>query len=171
MNKTMQFPNANRLRFPKHLLATLLACLALGAFGGEAMAEQANCTVFEIKATSGEGGIDAELKPITGKLKKPPFSAWKTFKVIKKHVAEAARMQAVSLKLADGGKLGLLYKERSDAKGAKPRLRVGMTLDNAAGKRKADITLKVDSGDYTLVGQDAGKDGSSRLLAISCAVK
>ena len=46
-----------------------------------------------------------------------------------------------------------------------------MTLDSAAGKRKADITLKVDSGDYTLVGQDAGKDGSSRLLAISCAVK
>ena len=36
---------------------------------------------------------------------------------------------------------------------------------------KADITLKVDAGDYTLVGRDAGKDGSSHLLAISCAVE
>ena len=172
MSKTMHSPKNNvRLRFPKHLLAALLACLTLGALGGDAFADSADCTVFEIKATSGEGGIDAELKPITSQLKKPPFSAWKTFSVVKKHTTKAAHMTAVSLKLADGGKLGLLYKERSDAKGKKPRLRVGMTLDSAAGKRKADITLKVDSGDYTLVGQDAGKDGSSRLLAISCAVK
>ncbi len=146
-------------------------CAVLVGFGPAAMAEEAQCTVFEIKATAGDGGIDAQLKPITGKLKKPPFSAWKTFKVLKKHGIKAPQKKAVSVGLTAGGKLGLLYKERSDAKNKKPRLRVGMTLDNAAGKRKADITLKVDSGDYTLVGQDAGKDGSSRLLAISCAVK
>ncbi|MCP4445227.1 MAG: hypothetical protein GY811_07785 [Myxococcales bacterium] len=172
MSKTMQLPvTFARLRFSKHIFAALVACLGLLAAGGVAEADDADCTVFEIKASGGEGGIDAELKPITSKLKKPPFSAWKTFKVVKRHSLKAPHMKAVSVPLAGGGKLGLLYKERSDAKGSKPRLRVGMTLDNAAGKRKADITLKVDSGDYTLVGQDEGKDGSSRLLAISCAIK
>ena len=153
------------------LLPAFAACIALAAFGGVAQADEARCTVFEIKASAGDGGIDPELKPITSKLKKPPFSAWKAFSVVKKHTIAAPHMNAVSLALVSGGKLGLLYKERSDAKNRKPRLRVGLTLDNAAGKRKADITLKVDSGDYTLVGQDAGKDGSSQLLAISCSLE
>ncbi len=175
MSKTMQTP----LRISKRrsssnvrwVLSALVLCVAVAGFGSSAMADEANCTVFEIKATSGDGGIDAELKPITKKLKKPPFSAWKTFKVVGKHDVKAPQKKAVSISLDGGGKLGLLYKERSDAKGSKPRLRVGLTLDNKAGKRKADITLKVDSGDYTLVGQDADKDGSSRLLAIRCAIK
>ena len=155
----------------RRVLSALALCVAVAGFGNSAMADEAKCTVIEIKATSGDGGIDAELKPITNKLKKPPFSAWKTFKVLKKHSVKAAQMKAVSVSLADGGKLGLLYKERNDAKGSKTRLRIGFTLDNKVGKRKADITLKVDSGDYTLIGQDADKDGSSRLLAISCAIK
>jgi len=181
MSKTMQTPlqflkqqrpsKQQRSSGLRHVLSALALCVAVAGFGNSAMADEAKCTVIEIKATSGEGGIDAELKPITNKLKKPPFSAWKTFQVVKKHGVKAPHMKAVSVSLADGGKLGLLYKERNDAKGSKTRLRIGFTLDNKAGKRKADITLKVDSGDYTLIGQDADKDGSSRLLAISCAIK
>ena len=178
MSKTMQtslrfsprFHATRSNSFVRNALSALALCVAVAGFGGSAMADEAKCTVFEIKATSGDGGIDADLKPITNKLKKPPFSAWTTFKVVKKHGVKAVQQKPVAVSLADGGKLGLLYKERSDPKGSKPRLRVGLTLDNKAGKRKADITLKVDSGDYTLVGQDADKDGSSRLLAISCSV-
>lgn len=171
MSMTTPAPSVFRLKRLGRAACALAMGLALTAFGSTAMADTATCLVMEIKATTGEGGIDPALKPITAKLKKPPFSAWKTFKLLKKHDLAAPQMKAVSVKLTGGGKLGLLYKERSDAKGSKPRLRVGMTLDNAAGKRKADITLKVDSGDYTLMGQDAGKDGSSRLLAISCTLK
>lgn len=161
----------NRFTIPRLLVSALAACLMLGAWSGVASADDADCEVFEIKATNDSGGIDAELKPLERKLKKPPFSAWKTFKLVKKHSVKAALMKAVSLKLSAGGTLGLLYKERSDAKGRKSRLRVVMTLDDAKGKRKADITLKFDSGDFSLVGQDAGKDGSSRVLAIRCSVK
>jgi hypothetical protein len=143
----------------------------LAGWSGVASADDASCDVFEIKATNDEGGIAPELKPLQKKLKKPPFSAWKSFKLVKKHTAKATLMKSVSIKLSGGGKLGLLYKERSDAKGRKPRLRVVMTLDDAKGKRKADITLKFDSGDFSLVGQDAGKDGSSSVLAIRCSVK
>ena len=141
------------------------------ALAGAAQADDAKCTVFEIKASAGETKIDSQLKPIEKKLKKPPFSAWQSFIVVKKHDVKAEQMRQAIVPLATGGKLGLLYKDRSDAKGHKTRLRVGMTLDDASGKRKADITLKVDSGDYTLVGRDAGKDGSTHVLAIRCVVK
>jgi len=144
--------------------------MVLFALGGWAQADDAQCSIVEIRASNTKGGIDPGLKPIATKLKKPPFSAWNTFRIVKKQSATLPQMKPVSLPLSTGGKIGLLYKDRSDAKGHKPRLRVGVTLDSAAGKRKADVTLKFDSGDYTLVGQDAGKNGSARLLAIRCVV-
>jgi hypothetical protein len=145
--------------------------LGLVLWSGNAWAESANCSVFEIRASNNGEGIDKELKPLEKKLKKPPFSAWKTFKVVKKHSTTIEQMKPSTIKLSDGGKLGLLYKDRADAKGRKPRLRVGMTLDNAQGKRKLELILKVDSGDFSLVGRDAGQDGSSSVLAIRCLVK
>lgn len=160
-----------RNSFSKTLVSALAGCAMTLALAGAAQADDANCTVFEIKASNGTATIDSQLKPIEKKLKRPPFSAWKTFAVVKKHDVKATQMKQANLSLSTGGKLGLLYKDRTDAKGRKIRLRVGMTLDDASGKRKADITLKVDSGDYTLVGRDAGKDGSTHLLAIRCAVK
>lgn len=154
-----------------HLLALCaVVLLLLASSSSTALADDAKCTVFEVKASIDEGGIDGQLKPIEQKLKKPPFSAWKSFKVVKKHQVTAAQMKEQTLRLATGGQLGLLYKDRSDATGHKPRLRVSMTLDDASGKRKTDITVKVDSGDYTLVGRDDDKDGSSHFVAISCAV-
>ena len=143
-----------RLVSPR-LVSAFAACFLLLAWSGQALADDASCDVFEIKATSDSTGLDKELKPLKKKLSKPPFSAWKSFKLVKKHSVKASLMKAVSVKLSAGGKLGLLYKERNDAK----------------GKRKADMTLKFDSGDFSLVGQDAGKDGSKRVLAIRCSVK
>ncbi len=156
---------------PARLVSALAACFLLAAWSGQALADNASCEVYEIKATNDKSGYDGQLKALKKKLSKPPFSAWKSFKLVKKHSVTATKMTAVSVKLAAGGKLGLLYKERNDAKGKKPRLRVVMTLDDAKGKRKADITLKFDSGDFSLVGQDVGKDGSTRILAIRCTVK
>ena len=153
------------------LVSVLAACVMLAAWSADAQADTASCDVFEIKATKDGTTIDAELEPLKKKLAKPPFSAWKSFTLTKKHAVKAEIMKSVTLKLAAGGKLGLLYKERNDGKGKKPRLRVVMTLDDAQGKRKADITLKFDSGDFCLVGQDAGKDGSAKVLAIRCTVK
>ncbi|MBL4636714.1 MAG: hypothetical protein JKY56_22885 [Kofleriaceae bacterium] len=160
-----------RISFSKNLVSSLAACVALFALAGSASADTANCKVVEIKASTGKAEMDPALAPIAAKLKKPPFSAWQSFKVVKQHKLAAEQMKQASLVLATGGKLGLLYKDRNDAKGKKPRLRIAMTLDDASGKRRADISLKVDSGDYTLLGRDAAKDGSTHLLAISCSVK
>lgn len=161
---------------PNLPIRSLCLCAALFvmlAFTKVAAADDdvAACSILEVKASNSEGGIDAALKPLAKKLQKPPFSAWKSFKLLKKHSENAALMKAVSVKLQTGGKLSLLYRDRSDSKGRKPRLRIGFTLDDKDGKRKAEMTIKVDSGDFTLVGRDANKDGSSHILAIRCSVK
>lgn len=152
-------------------LLLLVGTAKVAAAQGDKNEEKAECVIFEVRASNDAGGVDPALAPLQKKLQKPPFSAWKTFKVVKKHTKTAVLMTALEVKLATGGKLSLLYRDRSDTKGKKTRLRFGFTLDDANGKRKADMTIKADSGDYTLVGRDANKDGSSHILAISCTAK
>lgn len=160
-----------RISLSKRLVSSVAACVAVLALSGSASADTAQCKILEIKASAGAPNIDAALKPLEKKLKKPPFSGWKNFKLVKAHSVNAEQMKQANQTLATGGKLGLLYRDRSDSAGKKTRLRIAMTLDDAAGKRRADISLKVDSGDYTLIGRDAAKDGSTHVLAISCSVK
>lgn len=150
----------------------VLSLVLAGASSAHADTDEAACTLYEIKASKGEGGIDKELAPLAKKLKKPPFSTWKTFKLLKKHTATAVRMKAVTLKLVSGGKVTLLYRDLMESKKrkSKPRLRLSMTLDDKNGKRKLDLTIKLDSGDYHLIGSDADKDGT-KILATTCSVK
>ena len=151
---------------PRILAGICALCVTLLGFMASAQAEEvASCTIFEIEASSGDGGIDADLKVLEKKLKKPPFSAWKSFKVVKKHAVKATLMKSLSLKLVKGGALSILYRDRTDAKGSKPRLRLALTLDDKNGKRKAEMTIKIDSGDYTLLAR------GSDVFAVGCAVQ
>jgi hypothetical protein len=132
-------------------------------------AEKASCQVFEIKASNDDGGVDAALKPLAKKLKKPPFSAWKRFALLKKHDKAAVKMKAVELRLVPGGTLSILYRERANAKG-KARLRLTFTLDDKGGKRLFNGTVAVDVGDYSLIGGETLEDGATYILAVSCKV-
>lgn len=153
-------------------LGGVFIVFALALFSNEAWAEDiAKCSIMEIRASSDGAGIDGALKELEGKLTKPPFSAWKSFKLEKQHQKSAALMKATLVKLHTGGTLTILYRERNDVKGKKPRLRLGLSLDDKAGKRKADMTIRVDSGEFTLMGRDADKDGSSVILAVRCMVE
>jgi len=157
------------LRFRISLAA--LAGVVFLCLPGDASADDAECSVLEIKAQTGDGGVDKELKPLERKLKKPPFSSWKTFKLLKKHAHKVAQMKALNLKLVPGSSMSILYRDKSTAEGKKPRLRMSFTLDDKDGKRKVDATIKVDSGDYYLIGGDPLDDGGTYILAISCAAK
>jgi hypothetical protein len=91
----------SRLRMPRiagvRLLPVLVASFVLAGWSGLSYADKAKCDVFEIKASNDKGGMDAKLKPLRKKLKNPPFSAWKTFKLVKQHAIKATRMKAVSV--------------------------------------------------------------------------
>lgn len=144
------------------LLATLLAVPAAGA------EESAECTVLEIKASNDGSKIDPALRPLAKKLKRPPFSAWKRFELLKKHEREVQQMKSLNLRLINKGKMSLLYRDADSDKNKKTRLRLSITLDDASGKRKLDLTIKLDSGDYYLIGGDPLKGGGTYILATSC---
>jgi hypothetical protein len=157
------------------LAGAVLGTLAAGAHAQEAPAPaqggaagSADCQVFEIKASNDDGGVDDALKPLARKLKKPPFSSWKTFKLLKKHDKTVEKMKALSLALVTGSKLALLFRGASGGQPSKVRLRLSFALDDKSGKRKVDGTINLDSGDYSLIGGDSIEGGGTYILAVSC---
>jgi hypothetical protein len=130
--------------------------------------DDATCEILEIKASNEADEIDPALKPLARKLKKPPFSAWKRFSLLKKHQRVAAKMKAVDVDLVPGGKLSLLYRELSAGK--KPRLRLQFTLDDKTGKRLFNGTVNLDAGDYSLIGGEPLEDDATYILGVTCKV-
>ncbi|WP_428262824.1 hypothetical protein [Haliangium sp.] len=151
--------------------AAALIVLVAGMGTAQAQdASQASCSFLEITATSGEGGIDPALAPLATKLGKPPFSAWKSFKLVARHDQTLTRMKVQDIKLSAGGKLGVLFRQHTRAQGKKDRLSLSLTLDDKGGKRALDTKVHVDAGDYfvIVIGQSADK---GHLLAFTCTAK
>ena len=134
--------------------------------------QQVDCLIYEMAASSGKPGVDPALRPLVKKLKRPPFSSWTTFKLLKNHQKDAVRMKALTLPLTTGSKLSLLYRDQSASQGKKVRLRLTFTLDDKNDKRKLNGTLNLDSGDFSLIGNESDKlpDGSTYIVAVSCRV-
>ena len=150
------------------LAGPLTARAQVPAQRGPAAADSAPCSILEIEASNGKESVDPELKPLGRKLKKPPFSSWKTFKLLKKHQVSLQRGKQLSQALVTGARMGLLYRDKSDTEGKKVRLRLAFTLDDRNGKRKLDGTIKLDAGDYYLIGGDELKGGGTYIVAVSC---
>jgi hypothetical protein len=134
--------------------------------------QQVDCAIYEMAASDdGKPDVDPALRPLQRKLKKPPFSSWTSFKLLKKHDLQAIKMKALVLPLFTGSKLSLLYRDQSADPGKKVRLRVTFTLDDKNGKRKLNSTLNLDSGDFSLIGGDSKlQDGATYIVAVSCRV-
>lgn len=134
----------------------------------KALTNDADCTIFEIEATNAAPTVDPALKPLAKKLRKAPFSSWKTFKLLKKHDKRITKMKALRLPLMTGSKLTLLYRDRSGGVQNKVRMRLKFTLDDKNDKRKLDSTINVDSGDHSLIGGDELPGGATYILGTSC---
>jgi hypothetical protein len=129
--------------------------------------ETARCEVLEIRASNEDGDVDPALRPLAKKLKKPPFSAWKRFALLKAHTQQVARMKSVDVALVPGGKLSLLYREKVAGK-KKVRLRLSFTLDDKGGTRLFNGTVNLDAGDYSLIGGEPLDGDATYILAVTC---
>src|SRR5688500_20129315 len=81
----------------------------------------ADCIIYEIEASNAAPAVDKALQPLAKKLKKAPFSSWKTFKLLKKHDKKVQKMTALRQNLVTGSKLTLLYRDRSTGTNNKTR--------------------------------------------------
>jgi hypothetical protein len=155
------------------LLGAALVSVVLLGSGAEARAQdakQASCTFLEIQASSGAGGIDGALKPLAGKLEKPPFSTWKSFSLVARHPQTLPLMKAVDVPLKMGGKLSALFRQHSQSAGKKDRVSLSLALDDKSGKRALDTKVHVDEGDYFVIVTSQSADGG-QLLAFSCTAE
>ena len=122
---------------------------------------KAECEYLEISATNDKApAIDADLKPLEKKLKKPPFSSWNTFHKLSGGPISLAKQKADSLKLAQGG-ASILLRDRSDKK-----LELTVTIDGADGKRVLDNKQSVPVGEWSMFVHTAKDDG--HILALTC---
>jgi hypothetical protein len=147
---------------PRIWLAALAAAAALSAFPSGALAGDADCSYIEIAATNGKAAsIDGDLKPLEKKLKKPPFTAWNTFKKLSAGTSSLTKNKAEAIKLAQGA-ASLMLRDRSEK-----RVELTVTMDGADGKRVLDAKPAIKSGDWLLlVGTNAKDDG--HILALTC---
>jgi hypothetical protein len=140
-----------------------LAALVLAATTRIAAADdKADCSTLEISASNAKDpAMDADLKPLEKKLKKPPFSSWNVFKKLSNSTVTLTRNKAETLKLKQGG-ASLLLRERTDK-----RLELAVTMDGADGKRQLDTKPSLTAGDWLLlVGTNAKDEG--HILALTC---
>ena len=140
-----------------------LAALAVTAgLATPALAGDADCNFIEISATNEKAGsIDGDLKPLEKKLKKPPFTAWNTFKKLSAGTTALTRNKAESIKLKQGG-ASLMLRDRTEKK-----VELTVAWDGADGKRLLDAKTASKSGDWLLlVGTNAKDDG--HILALTC---
>jgi len=154
---------------------TVLALVVLGAIAGgrsSARADDADrvtCDFLEIGATnSKDGGVADELKPLQKKLKKPPFSSWNTFTLLQPPIQGVglALRQTATLTLKKGT-AGVILREIERSEQKKPRVGLGVTVDDGERKRVVDTKFTVDAGDFIVVGRSL-PNNDGHLLAIYC---
>jgi hypothetical protein len=148
---------------PRIWLATLAVTLGLGVPAASAQPKgDAECSYIEIAATNDKAAsIDPDLKPLEKKLKKPPFTAWNTFKKLSGGSSSLTKNKAETIKLKQGG-ASLMLRDRSAM-----RVELTVTMDGADGKRVLEAKPAFKAGDWLLlVGTNAKDDG--HILALTC---
>lgn len=141
------------------------AALILTAFAQPAYAGDADCSYVEITATNAktakDATIDVDLKPLEKKLKKPPFTAWNTFKKLSSGMSPLTKNKPETLKLKQAT-ASVMLRDRSPK-----RVELTITLDNAAGKRVLEAKPAVKVSDWLLLVVSNAKD-DGHILALTC---
>ena len=121
----------------------------------------AECSYLELSATAGKTpAIDAELKPLEKKLKKPPFSSWNEFHKLSSGEFPLVRLKSEPLKLKEGA-ASVLLRDRSEK-----RIELTIAVDGIDGKRVLDTKSSLPAGDWVLFGNNNKDDG--HILALTC---
>jgi hypothetical protein len=142
------------------LRALAVLVVATGAAHAET---QADCEFLEASAsTAAAPSIDPALGGIAKKLKNPPFSAWNAFKLLSKTDKVLAKKKPETIALKQG-QVTATFVEQVD----KSQIRIQLAVDDASGKRTVNNTVKVEAGDWIILG-DSQSNNAAHLIALTC---
>jgi hypothetical protein len=126
------------------------------------------CTVDVIHALQEGSGIDPKLDRFKAKLEKPPFNAWKQFKLLGSNQLEIGHKASGKVTLPNGKIATLTYLDHVE-QGSKHRVRTQLEVLDGS-KRLMQTVFVLDEGGVVL---QAGQkyEGGMLVLAVSCQSK
>lgn len=158
----------NDMRIIRGLVAGVVMLGATAVAMPAAHADTVNCSIIEIEASTADApSMDAGLKPLERKLKKPPFSSWNSFKQLGSQALSLESMKPGTANLVHG-KATLILRDVQPPGAKKSRLSLGISLDDGGGKRVLDSKVNVDAGDYFVVGRSLPAN-KGHLVALTCS--
>ncbi len=149
---------------------TVYAAPARGAVTRVAAADTVSCTVRSMQGLAAKGGIDKRLKLLNKQLSKPPFSLFKTIRLVEARKLSIAQGASSKTTLPDGKVLSLTFKEKLLVK-SRLRLRMFLTLAHPRTKKLLARTVYsiADGGTFLLAG--AKFKGGTMIVGVTCKAR
>lgn len=133
--------------------------------------KEVQAEVIVLHGTNDGKGVDPALPAdVRGKLEKPPFSSFNSYKLLEKHELKLPKGEAKEKKLPDGGKMSLLFKEVSPGKKKDDPTKfvLSATIEKADGKQfLPGLDVNTVKGDYFFI---AGQKYNGGILVIGVKV-
>ena len=150
--------------------------VAVVLLGGAAVAQadpgtegddQVNCTVRSMLGATKAGGVDKRLASLRAKFSKPPFSSYKTIRLLSSKALKIGHGKLQQTQLPTGKILRLTFKEALLVK-KKVRLRMHLSITPPKAKSFLPGTLfTIANGGTLLVAGDPHADGTL-IVGITC---
>jgi hypothetical protein len=135
----------------------------------EAEVKEVLAGVIVLHGTNDGKGIDPDIGDLPA-LKKPPFSAYNSYKLLEKYDLKLPKGEAKEKKLPDGGKLSLLFKDvnRGKKKEDPTKFVLSATIEKADGKQfLPGLDVNALKGEYFFI---AGQKYNGGILVIGVKV-
>jgi len=153
----------------KIFLNLLLLC-AMAAPSVALAGDKVSCLVRAIDGQDKPGGIDKRLTALKKQLQKPPFSAYKSLRLLESKTLIVARGATQNNKLPTGKILRLTFKEKLLVQ-KKIRLRMHLSITPPKAKGFLPGTLfTIADGGTLLVAGDPYK-GGTLVVGVTCSAK
>ena len=135
-----------------------------------AAADQVQCTIRTAVGSEKKGGIDKRLAKLRKQFSKPPFSAFKSIKLLNARTLTIGQGAAQRTTLPNNKILKLTFKERLLAQG-KQRLRLHLSITKPKSRKFLPGTLYTIANGGTLLVGGAQHQGGTLIFAITCKAK
>jgi hypothetical protein len=129
------------------------------------------CTIRSIHGLTGPGGIDKRLAFLRKQLSKPPFSAFKTLKLLEAKALVVPQNATKKAKLPTGKILKLTFKEQLLERKNKIRLRLHLSITPPKKTRFLPGTLYTIADRGTLLVAGDSYKGGTLVVGITCQSK
>ena len=152
------------------LIRRAALALAVCAFAATSIARAdatARCRIRSIEAQPSGGGIDGGLADLRAQLSNPPFTQWKSFKLLADHNLTLSPGGTSSFQLPDGREGLVKYIQHLQPQNGRHRVRLHLEVKKGA-ESQLSTTFVLDEGGTVLVAGHPHGNGIT-ILGVSCA--